>query len=92
MHVFFFVIVKVISGIIEIITLLMFVRAILSWFPVVDRSSNIMSFIYMITESVISPVRRVIDRLGFACSSPIDISFLATYLILHLIQVFLLSL
>ncbi len=91
-HIFFNIIIKVINGIIEIITLLMFVRAILSWFPVVDRSSNIMSFIYMVTEAVISPVRRVIDRFGFARRFPIDISFLVTYLLLHLIQVLLLSL
>ena len=92
MHILFYIIVRALGGIIEIITLLMFVRAILSWFPVVDRSSNIMRFIYMVTAAVISPVRKVIDKLGFARNFPIDISFLVTYLILHLIQVFLFSL
>ncbi len=40
-----YVIFTVLNGAIEIVTLLMLIRAILSWFPIVDRSSKIMSFI-----------------------------------------------
>ena len=88
----FYVVVTVLNGAIEIVTLLMFIRAILSWFPIVDRSSNIMSFIYMITEAVISPVRSFLARFEFTRRSPIDLSFIVTYLLLHLVQVILVSL
>ena len=79
------------SGAIEIITLLMFIRAILSWFPGIDRSSKIMRYLYMITEAVISPVRKFLDRFPSVRSFPIDLSFLVTYLILHFIQILLSS-
>ena len=92
MRLLVYIIFAVLNGAIEIVTILMFIRAILSWFPVVDRSSKIMSFIYMVTEAVISPVRRFLDRFDSLKSFPIDISFLATYLILHLIQIMLGSL
>lgn len=84
-----YVIFTVLNGAIEIVTLLMLIRAILSWFPIVDRSSKIMSFIYMVTEAVISPVRKVLWRFDSVRRFPIDISFLVTYILLHLIQVML---
>ena len=92
MPLFLYILFTAASGVIEIITLLMFIRAILSWFPVADRSSRFMSFLYMVTEAVISPVRRLLDRFEALKRFPIDVSFLATYLLLHLIQSFLGSL
>ncbi len=86
MHLFLYILFTAVSGAIEIITLLMFIRAILSWFPVVDRSSRFMSFLYMVTEAVISPVRRLLNRFEAIRRFPIDVSFLVTYLLLHLLQ------
>ena len=91
MRILIYIVFTVINGAIEILTLLMLIRAILSWFPVVDRSSKIMSFIYMVTEAAISPVRRFLDRFDFVKRFPIDLSFLATYILLHGIQVLLSS-
>ena len=92
MSIILYVVLAVLNGLIEIVTLLMLIRAILSWFPVVDRSSKIMSFIYMVTDAVTSPVRSVLDRFDSLRNFPIDISFLATYVLLHLVQIFLGSL
>ena len=92
MSAFLYVVLAVLNGLIEILTLLMLIRAILSWFPVADRSSKIMSFLYMVTDIVVSPVRRVLDRFDSLKNFPIDISFLAAYVILHLVQAFLGSL
>ena len=91
MRIFAYIVFYSLNGAIEIVTLLMLIRAVLSWFPVVDRSSKIMSFIYMVTEAVISPVRRFLSRLPSVSRFPIDISFLATYLLLHLVQIVLSS-
>ena len=77
---------------IEIITMLMLIRAILSWFPVADRSSKFMSFVYMLTDPVIRPVKSVLERFPSTGRFPIDISFLVTYILLHLIQTALVSL
>lgn len=87
-----YVVFTVLNGAIEIITLLMFIRAILSWFPIVDRSSKIMSFIYMITDVVTTPVRMFLERFDSVRRFPIDLSFLVTYILLHLIQTILISL
>ncbi len=43
----------------------------------------------MVTEAVISPVRKVLWRFDSVRRFPIDISFLVTYILLHLIQVML---
>jgi|GEM_PF-1351173 YggT family protein len=92
MRIVFYIAFTVLNGAIEIVTLLMFIRAILSWFPLVDRSSKIMSFIYMVTEFVISPVRHVLNKFDSVRRFPIDLSFLVTYLLLHFVQVMLVSL
>lgn len=92
MRIILYVAVSCINGAIGIITLMMFIRAILSWFPIADPSSGIMRFIYAVTEAVISPVRRFLDRFPSVSSFPIDISFLVTYLLLHLVQTVLVSL
>ena len=87
-----YVVFAALIGIIEVVTLLMLIRAILSWFPVADRSSKVMSFIYMVTDAVIYPVRRLLDRFESLKRSPIDISFLVTYILLHIVQIILRSL
>ena len=92
MRVLLYVALAVLNGLIEILTLLMLIRAILSWFPVADRSSKIMSFLYMVTDAVVYPVRKVLDRFESLKRFPIDVSFLATYILLHLVQAFLGSL
>ena len=90
MRLFIYIIYYTLNVAIEIMTLLMFVRAILSWFPMIDRSSKIMSFIYTVTEFVIAPVRRFIDkRFPSARRFPLDISFIAAYLLLHMTQILL---
>ncbi|MBR6917949.1 MAG: YggT family protein [Clostridia bacterium] len=91
MRIVIYVLFAVLNGAIEILTLLMFIRAVLSWFPIVDRSSKFMGFLYMITEPVISPVRSLLSRFDFVRRFPIDLSFLATYLLLHIIQGILVS-
>ena len=92
MIIFLYVLFAVLIGVIETVTLLMLIRAILSWFPVADRSSKLMSFLYMVTDAVLYPVRRFLDRFESLKSSPIDISFIVTYLLLHTVQAFLGSL
>ena len=92
MRIVFFVAFRILNIAIEAITLLMFARAVLSFFPAIDRSSKIMSFIYGVTEAVISPVRKLLERFDFVKRFPLDISFLVTYLILHLLQIALMSL
>lgn len=74
---------------VDALQLLMLVRAVLSWFPPSDgKGGPVRNFIYVVTETFIAPVRSFLDRYDWARRSPLDISFLVTYLLLSLISTF----
>ncbi|MBQ4354711.1 MAG: YggT family protein [Clostridia bacterium] len=70
------------------IQFLMMARAIISWLPL-DEDNPIVTFLYTVTEPVIAPVRAVIDRLGLFEGMPIDMSFLITFILLSILEMFL---
>lgn len=71
----------------EAVQLLMLVRAVMSWFPPADgRGGPIRNFIYALTEIFVMPVRALLDRFEWSRRSPIDISFLVTFLLLSLLS------
>ena len=71
----------------EAVQLLMLVRAVMSWFPPADgRGGPIRNFIYTLTEIFVMPVRALLDRFEWSRRSPIDISFLVTFLLLSLLS------
>ena len=65
----------------------MTVRAILSWF--VMDGGRFMNFLYAITEPFIHPVRLFLEKFNILQNTPIDFSFLITYLIISMITIFL---
>ncbi len=73
------------QALIYVIELCMLIRAILSWFPISD-DNPILNFVYMVTEPVVAPVRRLFERLNWFQNLPIDISFLVAYLLLTLVS------
>lgn len=81
-----YVIFTTLSFCIEAVCLLMMVRAILSWFPGVGRGSKVVAFIYNVTESVVAPVRTVMNKISFVRTFPLDLSFLVTLLLLYALQ------
>lgn len=64
--------------------LLMFVRAIVSWFTQ-DDESPLATFLYYATEPVIMPVRWVLSRFDAVNDLPIDISFTVSLVLLMLL-------
>lgn len=79
---------KTFNIVIEVITIMMLIRAVVSWFPAIDTNNQFMRFIYTVTETLIAPVRKVLWKIDFVRSCPLDLSFLATYLLLHMAQSF----
>ena len=75
------------SLIISILNVAMFVRAILSWFPIGE--SKLSQVLYALTEPVIYPVRRIFEALNIGVGLPIDIPFFVTFLLLSVINMFL---
>ena len=66
----------------EIYVLILFVRAILSWFPYDPRSplNPVRSVVFAVTEPVLAPFRRIIPPIGM-----IDISFLVAIIVVQLV-------
>ncbi len=65
----------------------MFIRAILSWF-IID-GGKLMGFLYAITEPFIAPVRALLAKMNWLQGTPIDFSFMISFLLLSIISVFL---
>ena len=75
---------------IEVLSIAMFIRMILSWFT--DGSGKFAQFLYVLTEPAIMPVRKLLVKMNWLQNSPIDFSFTITYLAIMLIELFLSSL
>lgn len=87
----FYVIFKFIDVCIDVVMILMFIRAVMSWFPGAGSGLKVTQFIYMVTELFISPVRKFMSRFSSVRNMPIDLSFLVTYILLGLVQAIVLS-
>ena len=51
------------------LTAAIFVRALLSWFPI-DPRNPLVTLLYDVTEPILDPLRRVIPRLGMIDITP----------------------
>ena len=72
------------------IQLCMFISAILSFLsPPTGDVGPIRGFIMTVTDYVTYPVRVLLDRFEWARRTPIDLSFLITYLLLSLLSTIL---
>ena len=70
---------------IEILSLAMFIRAILSWF-IMDGEGKLMRFLYVLTEPVVYPFRKLFFKLNWFQGTPVDVSFICGILSLSLIE------
>lgn len=77
-------IVQILYVFVSVMMLLMFGRAILSWF-IKDRSNPLVRFLHDVTEPMLVPVRGLLNNLGFG-GGMIDFSFIIVYLILISLQ------
>lgn len=70
-------------SLIELISLLLLIRAILSWFAGFG-GGRLYDLLCSVTEPFLMPYRLLFDRLGIGQGFPIDLSYLATVLTLQL--------
>ncbi len=67
----------------EVLTLTIFLRAILSWFSP-GPNNTLVNILYQVTEPILAPLRRIIPRVGLLDLSPlvaIILLQLVTYLL-----------
>ncbi len=84
-----FFIIKILYYTYRFIILLLFARAIMSWF-VRDTSHPIVNFVYSFTEPILMPMRNLFDRIGLNMMG-IDLSFIATFFGIQLIYTMLMN-
>ena len=75
-------------AVLSAIELAMFVRAILSWFDPMGES-KIASFLFVITEPIILPIRTLCAKMHWFENVPLDIPFMLTWLVLMILQIVL---
>ena len=79
-------VIQLVVTLIQLYSFVLLARIVLSWIPNVDRSNQIIQFLYQVTEPVLEPVRSVIPRLGM-----IDISPIVVFIGLRILQSILLN-
>ena len=82
-----YILVQFISIFIDVITWAMCIRAVISWFY--DGDGAFIRMLYFITEPVIMPVRLLLAKMNWLQQTPIDFSFILTYVVLFVIQIML---
>ncbi len=71
-----------------VLSVALMVRAVLSWF-FMGEQTKIGSFLYVVTEPIILPVRALCDRFGWFRGLPFDMPFFVTALLLLVAQLLL---
>lgn len=71
-------------SLIDIISLLLFLRAILSWFMGLG-GNRFYEILCNVTDPFLYPFRALFDRIGIGQNCPIDLSFLATVIALQIL-------
>lgn len=66
---------------------LILARVLLQFFA--SEESKVFEFCYAVTEPVISPVRAALSRISSLADSPMDFSYLATFILLTIIKMML---
>ena len=82
-----YVLVQFVTYAISVITWAMCIRAVISWFY--DGDGWFIRLLYYVTEPVIMPVRMLLVKMNWLQNTPLDFSYLLTYLVLFIIQVLL---
>lgn len=70
---------------VKLISICMFIRAILSWFDV-NMNNPIIKFLFVVTEPVVQPVRKLFVKMNWFQNMPIDLSFSAAFLLLFILE------
>ena len=82
-----YVLVQFVLLFVEILEVAMLVRALISWF--VEGENKLTRFLYVLTEPVIIPIRKLFHKMNWFQDSPIDISFSMSWIALMLVEVVL---
>ena len=86
MAIFMYIIKNAAILLLSFVQIAMLIRAILSWFPIDNR---FVDFVCTMTEPFIYPIRRLFEKMGWFQGLPVDVSFMASYLLITVILILL---
>lgn len=82
-------ILKTIGRFLFALEILILVRVVISWLPI-NKNNQFIELIYTITEPILYPIRRLIDKSIFGGRGQVfDLSPLIAYIILQMLQNYL---
>ncbi|MBR5449429.1 MAG: YggT family protein [Clostridia bacterium] len=87
MEAVFYVIAKVVSIGLSVLSVVMFLRVILQF--IASAENKFVIFCYAITEPFIIPIRVIMEKLDIGQNSPIDIPFFVAYIMISVLQMML---
>lgn len=73
--------------ILSAIQLAMTARAILSWFPI--EPNKFITFLNVITEPVVYPIRKLFEKMNWFQNIPLDMSFMTAFIIISILLLLL---
>lgn len=82
-----YILVQFVLVFIEVLSIAMFIRMILSWFT--DGNGKFYQFLYVLTEPAVMPIRKLFVKLNWFQNSPLDLSFTFTFIALFVIETLL---
>lgn len=82
---FIYILSHFVDVLLTVIYFAIFIRVILSWLPL-DEDGPFVSFVYLITDPIILPIRSMLERTGLFQNSPIDFSTLIAMILVMLVQ------
>lgn len=78
---------EAILWLIQFIEIAILARVLISWFPI-PKGSQLIRILYMITEPILSPIRRIVQRSEFTKNLMIDFSPIIAFLLLQVVRNF----
>ncbi len=82
-------IINLVQLVVEFIKVVLFISAIISWIPTIDRNNVLVRMVDGIVYPVIYPARLLVEKSQVMASLPFDLSYLIAYAVLTLLGTFL---
>lgn len=80
-----YVITEFVDLLLSLLLLFMFIRMVMSFFPM-DDDSLVANFIFSVTEPIIFPIRALFSHFGWFEGIPIDVAFLVAVFLLSFLR------
>lgn len=78
----YYVAVQFVIVFLDVISVAMLIRALLSWFRMGNGPGTLESFLYVVTEPFIMPIRALCNAFGWFQGLPMDMPFLITMILI----------